>query len=994
MSEKTVFISYRRDDPGSSFARSLELALTQRGYDVFLDVDRLAGPWPQQLAAEIAARSHFLLVLTPGALDRCVDEEDWVRREYEMAVQHGRNVVPVLTGSAGVEVIKTSCPPAMLGLFDFSVAPVRHGSFVQDIGVLVDRHIPPHRAPKAADDGAGAVGQRTASTRLTHVAETLFGRDDELARLDAAWADAGTNVVTLVAWGGVGKTSLVAKWAAGLAKREYDGADYFDWSFYSQGTGDHLRASGATGEGSASADVFVAKALTFFGDPATAESAASPWDKGSWLAQILAERRALLVLDGLEPLQYPPGPLAGELKDPVVTALLKGLAARNAGLCVVTTRESVTDLASFRDSTAPERQLGRLSKAAGVALLEKLGVHGAAKELEKLVADVKGHALTLNLLGSYLARAVGGDVRRRDRVKLEKASARIQGDHAFKTMAAYRTWLAEGGEEGARQLAVLRLMGLFDRPADAGCLAALRREPTIKGLTEPLFRKRKGWRGWFTRGVPIGDEDWNLTVAALADCGLVSSEGTSLDAHPLIREYYARELRDRDPDAWRAAHGRLFDYLQETTEHQPDDLAGLQPLYQAVAHGCQAGRHEEARAEVYRDRILRGTGTDGHYSWKKLGAFGADLGAVACFFEPPWRRASPSLPEGCQTWLLGQAALYLRALGRLTEAAEPMQAALEMGVEQEDWKNNAISASNLSELELTLGDVASAVRDAEQSVHFADRSGDAHWPMGTRTTLADALHQAGRRDDALARFLEAEEMQAERQPEYPLLYSVQGFKYCDLLLVGAERAAWRAGNASGPAADGEQSRQDAGAPSALAEACQEVEERAAQTLEWATQHLAPLDVALDHLTLGRAGLYQAILERLGLGRPGRGRPSPPADPPAAALERPRSEIENAVDGLRRAGTIHHIPRGLLTRAWLRALSGDAAGARADLDEAGEIAARGPMPLHQADVHLHRARLFRDRDALAEARRLIENHGYGRRLDELADAEAWAEGWSG
>ncbi|MCP3960495.1 MAG: hypothetical protein GY719_21835, partial [bacterium] len=293
-------------------------------------------------------------------------------------------------------------------------------------------------------------------------------------------------MVTLVAWGGVGKTTLVAKWAAGLAKQEYDGADYFDWSFYSQGTRE---------QGGASADVFVAKALKFFGDPATAESAASPWDKGSRLAQILSQCRALLVLDGLEPLQYSPGPLAGELKDPAVTALLKGLAAKNAGLCVVTTRESVTDLAQFRDSTAPEWQLGRLSKAAGAALLEKLGVHGTAKEIEDLVAEVDGHALTLNLLGSYLARAHGGDVRRRDRVKLEKADARTQGGLAFKTISAYRKWLGEGGEEGARQLTVLRLMGLFDRPAGAGCLAALRREPAIEGLTETL--------------VGLDEEDWN-----------------------------------------------------------------------------------------------------------------------------------------------------------------------------------------------------------------------------------------------------------------------------------------------------------------------------------------------------------------------------------------------------------------------------------------------------------------------------------------------------
>ena len=56
------------------------------------------------------------------------------------------------------------------------------------------------------------------------------------------------------------------------------------------------------------------------------------------------------------------------------------------------------------------------------------------------------------------------------------------------------------------------------------------------------------------------------------------------------------------------------------------------------------------------------------------------------------------------------------ALGRLTESVEPMRAALEMAIEQENWKSAAIRASNLSELELTLGDVSAAVADGEQSV--------------------------------------------------------------------------------------------------------------------------------------------------------------------------------------------------------------------------------------------------------------------------------------
>ncbi len=150
---------------------------------------------------------------------------------------------------------------------------------------------------------------------------------------------------------------------------------------------------------------------------------------------------------------------------------------------------------------------------------------------------------------------------------------------------------------------------------------------------------------------------------------------------------------------------------------------------------------------------------------------------------------------------------------------------------------------------------------------------------------------------------------------------------------------------------------------------EEVGERAREALEcFGKFHGDLVDIALDHLTLGRAALYRSILER--------------SDPAAA-----RAEIEAALDGLRRAGTTHHVPKALLTRAWLHSLEENPEAARADLDEAQEIAERGPMPLYLADIALYRGRLFGDRAALAEARGLIEKHGYGRRLGELEDAEA-------
>jgi tetratricopeptide (TPR) repeat protein len=93
---KTVFISYRRH-VSKYLARAVFLDLRQHGYDVFLDIETInSGDWEAFILNQIGARTHFLLLLTPGTLDRCVDANDMVRREIEYAMSLGRNIVPVL----------------------------------------------------------------------------------------------------------------------------------------------------------------------------------------------------------------------------------------------------------------------------------------------------------------------------------------------------------------------------------------------------------------------------------------------------------------------------------------------------------------------------------------------------------------------------------------------------------------------------------------------------------------------------------------------------------------------------------------------------------------------------------------------------------------------------------------------------------------------------------------------------------------------------------
>ncbi|CAG2104818.1 unnamed protein product, partial [Medioppia subpectinata] len=94
-----VFVSYRRSN-GSQLASLLKVHLQLRGFTVFIDVERLeAGKFDNNLLSSIRQAKYFLLVLTPNALDRCLDDvecKDWVHREVVEALQSKCNIIPIL----------------------------------------------------------------------------------------------------------------------------------------------------------------------------------------------------------------------------------------------------------------------------------------------------------------------------------------------------------------------------------------------------------------------------------------------------------------------------------------------------------------------------------------------------------------------------------------------------------------------------------------------------------------------------------------------------------------------------------------------------------------------------------------------------------------------------------------------------------------------------------------------------------------------------------
>jgi tetratricopeptide (TPR) repeat protein len=680
------------------------------------------------------------------------------------------------------------------------VAPCEIPRLIKDIIYIdfVGKHDAQRRRELLAAVGPAQTTReiRTSIQKLPTADPHVFGRDAQTGWLEQAWGNPQTNFVQIIAPGGAGKTALMTRWY----RRHLDDVTVFGWSFYSQGTGEKSQTS---------SDPFFAEALRWFGINVPATE--SIYAKVDLLAARLRRERVLLILDGIEPLQDP----SGTLRDLALKALLQELAARNAGMVLATTRVRLIDV----PDEAPHSlslDLENLEPADGARYLEHLGVLGPEDELRAASVAYENHALALTLLGTYLVTFCDADIRRLADIRELQVDETKPGRHARKVMASYARMYA-----GEPELDILRALGYFDRPA----------EPEALKLVLPTMEDRK----------------YRAALKRLRDARLIltADPGLPLDCHPLVREHFA-------VTATREGHARLYEHYKKQAPHRPDTLEEMTPLFYAVYHGCQAGWHQATINDIYRDRILRG---DEFYLTKKLGAFGTNLSLLAGFFEMPWTKPVAALSPTFQTWVISRVGFVLRAVGRLADAIAPTRCGGEAEVESKDWRNAAISYSNLTELHLALGNVPEATAAAQQAVDFADRSGDGFLRIALRTALAGALHQSGDLAEATRLFAEAERLQAESQPEYPILHSLQGYQYCDLLLGQGQIA--------------------------------EVLRRASQTLPWVEAQRWLLDIGLDHLSLGRAH-------------------------PSGSVEAAQ-HLDQAVDFLRRAGQLVWLPLGLLAR---------------------------------------------------------------------------------
>ncbi len=193
--EKTVFISYRRAN--AAWALAIFQSLTHHGYDVFFDFTGIAsGDFERVILGNIKARAHFLVLLTPSALERCSEPGDWLRREIETAHDTRRNIVPLMLegfdfAAAGIASGLTGTL-ALLKLYNALRVPVEYFEEAMQrlrekfLNVALDAVLHPASpsAQRAAKDEQIAAGAALAVTEKQLTAQEWFERGLNAADLD------------------------------------------------------------------------------------------------------------------------------------------------------------------------------------------------------------------------------------------------------------------------------------------------------------------------------------------------------------------------------------------------------------------------------------------------------------------------------------------------------------------------------------------------------------------------------------------------------------------------------------------------------------------------------------------------------------------------------------------------------------------------------------------------------------------------------------------
>jgi tetratricopeptide (TPR) repeat protein len=572
----------------------------------------------------------------------------------------------------------------------------------------------------------------------------FVGRLDMLKTITEWYNNPEVRIGALIGWGGVGKSALVRKWYDSLEENKIQPDGMLWWGFYRN----------------AYLDQFLNALLRYVShgeiDP---DSIKSTWEKTDRIKEYVSQGTYLIILDGLEQMQKSEsGDEFGKMLHRECIELLHYLAdAPKTGLCLVTTRYPLKDLDNWCESSYKTLPLVDLSLHDAIAMLRKRGVKGDDEDLKEVIKRYKGHALSLTSVAGYLKRYYDGDIKHAPDIKFV-----FNDEERFKDVNKLLRKYAEKMRES--ELMFLNIFSLF------------RREVAEKEFAG-VFRHKIESTKFNDVLVKMNELDFKDLVNGLVDWRLISYDETkkSYTTHPLIKGYFESYFDEKDRKLF---HKRIYHYFGEHAPERPETLEEMQPLFEQVYHGCAAVLYEEVLDDIYWEKIQQ---EKEFFLVLKLGAWETNLSLAKTFFPKGDLSQLPLVrKKSDRSWLLNEAGLALKNIGRPKEAEETSQVALRLYRETKDWKNASGCYLNLADLQFRTGELKSAFWNAKIALQFAETASSKEDIVGSIAYVARILHLLGKSEESRTLFEQADEL--ERKISGCQLHGGRGVFYAYFLI--------------------------------------------------------------------------------------------------------------------------------------------------------------------------------------------------------------------
>jgi len=578
----------------------------------------------------------------------------------------------------------------------------------------------------------------------TPLEPNFVGRKEMLEDITNWYKDPNVRIGALIGWGGVGKSALVRKWYDALCENNVQPDGIFWWGFYRN----------------ISLDSFLDSLLEYLAQGRSDLSEIKgTWQKVDKIKDYLQEGEYLIILDGFEQMQK--GEEGGEefgcMAHRECTDLLRFLAdTKGKGLCLITTRYSLTDLRNYAGATYQNIEIERLELEDARELFKKVGVIGDQIEIDKVIEEYGGHALSLTLLSGYLVQDFGGDIKKAKMIP-SFYSDKEAGGKAHRILLWYAKQLNE------EQQTFMKLFSLFRTAVREREFEGVFRTKTKNKMNKAL--------------IAMSEFSFKRMVDNLCDRRLIQKDAdNTYSTHPLIKGYFESTFNEKDK---KLCHKRIYQFIGTYAPEHPETLEKMKPLFEQVYHGCCAGLYNKVFYDVFWEKICRG---EEHLITQKLGADGANFLLVKNFFPKGEFSHLPLVSKkNHQSWLFNEAGLALITIGQLKDAEEPLLTGVRMYIDAKDWKNASGAYQNLSGLRFRTGKLEMGLESAKKALELSEKARSNEDVIASKADLAWILHLLGKNEEADNLFRQADEL-CKNITGYRL-HSGWGCFYADFLLL-------------------------------------------------------------------------------------------------------------------------------------------------------------------------------------------------------------------